>query len=366
MLSSWSSLAILRAARPVLRRANSFLAVRRLVRTARRAVGSRALVRALTSNAAAEGAAEQEADPRAEAEEDRSCGAVALDKPPLEVNMGPFHIGASACGVSKSAWRRSWRRLSVLEELIHAGEDSGRKLGDDAFAFCVAPSSQLLMGAVADGVSEWHGLGGDPVYVSHQLMALVRREVSALPPDHGPVSAFNVLSTAYKNLKAKPRDENGKEYAGSTTAVVGVVQYDPVPSRLSFNAINVGDSSLVIVRGGREAMMEVTRHGSTFSAPTQLALIPQAMQGQGFCDDRPEDGVIDKGDLERGDVLIFASDGVLDNLEVHTIGEIVRRTKESKGTHARSAGEISRALLLESQRGPKVDDMTVLVLAIDK
>jgi protein phosphatase PTC7 len=283
----------------------------------------------------------------------------------LEVDVGPFHVGVSACGVSKSAWRGSWRKRSVLEELIHAGEDSDRKLGDDAFAFCVAPSSQVLVGAVADGVGGWRERG-DPAYVSHQLMALVRREVSSLAPDHGPVSAFNVLSTAYKNLKAKPRDENGKEYAGSTTAVVGVVQYDPVPARLSFNAINVGDSSLVIVRGNKEAMMEVTRHGSVFSAPTQLALIPQAMQGQGFCDDRPEDGVIDKGDLERGDVLIFASDGVLDNLEVHTIGEIVRRSKESKGTHARSAGEISRALLLESQRGPKVDDMTVLVLAIDK
>jgi protein phosphatase PTC7 len=113
--------------------------------------------------------------------------------------------------------------------------------------------------------------------------------------------------------------------AGGSTACVGVARGDGV-----LEVANLGDSGFIQLRlNAIHAYSEPQTHA--FNTPYQLSVVPEkvllqakAFGGQQLCD-FPSDANVSQHELRHGDVLVFASDGVWDNLSRHDILRIVSR-----------------------------------------
>jgi protein phosphatase PTC7 len=119
------------------------------------------------------------------------------------------------------------------------------------------------------------------------------------------------------------RDETVK--AGGSTACVAIAK-----GQGSLEVANLGDSGFVQLRlNAIHAASEPQTHA--FNTPYQLSIVPEkvlaqaaAFGGQQLCD-FPKDANVSQHDLRHGDVLVFASDGVWDNLSSGDILKIVSR-----------------------------------------
>jgi len=109
--------------------------------------------------------------------------------------------------------------------------------------------------------------------------------------------------------------------APASPARVGLA-FSPPPSRppspnsapLYLSCASIGDSGFILLRHGRVIhRSDLQRTGRIVK---QLAVIPPHLQGpiHRFCDDRPDDSTLSCHRTQAGDLLIVASDGLLDNL----------------------------------------------------
>jgi protein phosphatase PTC7 len=113
--------------------------------------------------------------------------------------------------------------------------------------------------------------------------------------------------------------------AGGSTACVGVARADG-----TLEVANLGDSGFVQLRlNAVHNYSEAQIHA--FNTPYQLSVVPEkvlaqaaAFGGQQLCD-MPRDSNVTQHELRHGDVLVFASDGVWDNLSRQDILRIVSR-----------------------------------------
>lgn len=113
--------------------------------------------------------------------------------------------------------------------------------------------------------------------------------------------------------------------AGGSTACVGIAKGDGV-----LEVANLGDSGFIQLRlNAIHAYSEPQTHA--FNTPYQLSVVPEkvlrqakAFGGQQLCD-FPSDATVTTHSLRHGDVVVFASDGVWDNLSRQDILRIVSR-----------------------------------------
>ncbi|KAI9812102.1 MAG: hypothetical protein M1832_000613 [Thelocarpon impressellum] len=114
-------------------------------------------------------------------------------------------------------------------------------------------------------------------------------------------------------------------YAGGSTACVAVARDDGV-----MDVANLGDSGFVHLR------LNAVQHHSepqthAFNTPYQLSLVPprQLAQSRAFggmpLQDLPKDASVTSHKTRNGDVLVFASDGVWDNLSSQDLLRLVSR-----------------------------------------
>jgi protein phosphatase PTC7 len=109
--------------------------------------------------------------------------------------------------------------------------------------------------------------------------------------------------------------------AGGSTACVGIAKEDG-----SLEVANLGDSGFIQLRlNAIRDRSEPQSHAS--NAPYQLSIIPKEMQATYGEDlhDMPEEANVTKHLLRHGDVLIFATDGVWDNLTHQDVLKVVSR-----------------------------------------
>jgi protein phosphatase PTC7 len=119
------------------------------------------------------------------------------------------------------------------------------------------------------------------------------------------------------------RDES--VLAGGSTACVGIAKGDG-----TLEVANLGDSGFVQLRlNAIHNYSEPQTHA--FNTPYQLSIVPEkvlkqaaAFGGTQLCD-FPKDANVSQHSLRHGDVLVFASDGVWDNLSSQDILRIVSR-----------------------------------------
>ncbi|RFU33576.1 hypothetical protein B7463_g2731, partial [Scytalidium lignicola] len=201
--------------------------------------------------------------------------------------------------------------------------------GQDAFFVSkVGETSDVALG-IADGVGGWVDSGVDPADFAHGIcdyMADTAYTYSPSPDDEKslPLSARALMQTGFERIC-----DDRSVRAGGSTACVGIARADG-----TLEVANLGDSGFVQLRlNAIHNYSEPQTHA--FNTPYQLSIVPKkilaqaaAFGGMQLCD-FPKDANVSSHKLRHGDVLVFASDGVWDNLSSQDILRIVSRLMTS-------------------------------------
>ncbi|KAE8449232.1 hypothetical protein EG329_008399 [Mollisiaceae sp. DMI_Dod_QoI] len=194
--------------------------------------------------------------------------------------------------------------------------------GQDAFFVSQIYNTPDVALGIADGVGGWVDSGVDPADFSHgfcDYMAHAAYTYSSLDWDH-PINARSLMQRGYEDICKDPSVK-----AGGSTACVGIAKGDG-----TLEVANLGDSGFVQLRlNAIHEYSEPQTHA--FNTPYQLAVVPEkvlkqaaAFGGQQLCD-MPKDAHVSQHRLRHGDVIIFASDGVWDNLSHQDILKVVSK-----------------------------------------
>ncbi|KAE8148697.1 phosphatase 2C-like domain-containing protein [Aspergillus avenaceus] len=192
--------------------------------------------------------------------------------------------------------------------------------GEDAFFVSTVgqPDSNAIAFAVTDGVGGWSESRVDPADFSHALCGYMAQSALDWESPAEQLRAKNLLQTGYDHVVA---DQSIR--AGGSTASVGV-GLDNGQVELA----NLGDSGSVLLRLAAVHHYSVPQtHG--FNTPYQLSIIPPRMRrqasifGGSFLEDYPRDAAVTNLQMQHGDVLLLATDGVFDNLNNQDILKLI-------------------------------------------
>ncbi|CZR53914.1 related to PTC7-2C protein phosphatase [Phialocephala subalpina] len=194
--------------------------------------------------------------------------------------------------------------------------------GQDAFFVSQIQHTPDIAVGIADGVGGWVDSGVDPADFSHGFCDYMAHAAYTHSPSESE-HPFNARSLMQKGYEEICRDPSVK--AGGSTACVGIAKGDG-----TLEVANLGDSGFVQLRlNAIHEYSEPQTHA--FNTPYQLAVVPEkvlkqaaAFGGQQLCD-FPKDANVSQHKLRHGDVLVFASDGVWDNLSHQDILKVVSR-----------------------------------------
>ncbi|KAK7420113.1 Protein phosphatase 2C 7 [Neonectria punicea] len=199
--------------------------------------------------------------------------------------------------------------------------------GHDAFFVSRINESGSVAFGLADGVGGWVDSGVDPADFSHgfcDYMAIAAHEHKS---DHDPPLTARTLMQ--KGYDAICKDRSLR--AGGSTACVGIAAADG-----TLDVANLGDSGFLQLRlNGVHTYSEPQTHA--FNTPFQLSLVPPSVAarmkafGGAQLSDLPRDADVTQHSLRHGDVIVFATDGVLDNLFNQDILRIASRALVSSG-----------------------------------
>ncbi|EGS18077.1 phosphoprotein phosphatase-like protein [Thermochaetoides thermophila DSM 1495] len=211
------------------------------------------------------------------------------------------------------------------------GKKARPESGQDAFFVSRLGTNpgEVALG-VADGVGGWMESGVDPADFSHAFcnyMAAAANAAAEISAYTGkPLTARQLMQLGYDAVCHDPSIR-----AGGSTAIVGLLTANG-----RAEIANLGDSGfLMLRRNGVHAYSEPQTHA--FNTPYQLSVVPRSMLlraaafGGGQLMDQPADADLIRHQLRHGDVLIFASDGLWDNLFNQQILRIVSQVMARAG-----------------------------------
>lgn len=186
----------------------------------------------------------------------------------------------------------------------------------------IGQSSDVALG-VTDGVGGWADSGVDAADFAHGICDYMAYAANTYRPEDQastPYTARSLMQRGYDDISA---DET-VPYGGST-ACVAIAKEDG-----SLDVANLGDSGFMHLRlNAIHEYSEPQTHA--FNAPYQLSVLPEKVlaQAAAYGDvqfrDFPKDANVSHHSLRHGDVLVFATDGVWDNLSSQDILRIVSR-----------------------------------------
>ncbi|KAF2099598.1 protein serine/threonine phosphatase 2C, partial [Rhizodiscina lignyota] len=268
------------------------------------------------------------------------------------------------------------RLKKTATELRNGPKDkkSRPQSGQDAFFISSVGDTDSIAFGVVDGVGGWEESGVDPADFAHGLCDYM-------------ASAARTFPEGFNTSEARPKDlleigylkvmEDMSIAAGGSTACVATVD-----SAGHLEVANLGDSGFI--HFGLNAVRYVSPPQThAFNTPYQLSKLPPKMLEQmklfqggakPFAE-HPDDSAITDHQMRHGDVLIFATDGVWDNLSPQDTLEIVNRVMVSAGAWVESSDgvEVGEPLRRLSKRAAgqtsnrdEVNLTAVLALAITK
>ena len=209
--------------------------------------------------------------------------------------------------------------------------------GQDAFFISRVGDTNAVALGVADGVGGWEESGVDPADFAHSFCDYMASAAYEHKPtgSEPPLAPRALMQRGYNDV-VKDR----AIHAGGSTATVAVANEDG-----KLEVANLGDSGFVHLRlNAVHTYSEPQTHA--FNTPYQLSIVPASMLaraaafgGAQLCD-YPKDADITQHNLKHGDILVFASDGVWDNLFNQDILGIVSRTMMGIGAWKTSDGGI--------------------------
>ncbi|KAM0232886.1 hypothetical protein ACHAP5_010583 [Fusarium lateritium] len=199
--------------------------------------------------------------------------------------------------------------------------------GHDAFFVSRVNDSGSVAFGVADGVGGWVDSGVDPADFSHgfcDYMALAAHEHQT--SSEAPLTARKLMQKGYDAIC-----NDSSLRAGGSTACVAIAGADG-----NLEVANLGDSGFLQLRlNGVHSYSDPQTHA--FNTPFQLSLVPPSVAarmaafGGAQLSDLPRDADVTQHKLRHGDVLVLATDGVLDNLFNQDILRIASRVLVSTG-----------------------------------
>jgi protein phosphatase PTC7 len=210
--------------------------------------------------------------------------------------------------------------------------------GQDAFFISRFGESNAIAFGVADGVGGWEESGVDPADFSHSLcdyMASAAYDYKPPNPHQPSLSARSIMQKGFDDVVA---DET--IHAGGSTAITAIAHENG-----TMEVANLGDSGFVQLRlNAVHAYSEPQTHA--FNTPYQLSVIPPSMLaraaafgGAQLCD-HPKDADVTSHNLKHGDILVFASDGLWDNLFNQDVLRIASKVMTSTGAWRHNGGGI--------------------------
>ncbi|XP_026715777.1 protein phosphatase PTC7 homolog [Athene cunicularia] len=217
-------------------------------------------------------------------------------------------------------------------------------------------------------VGGWRDYGVDPSQFSGTLMRTCERLVKE--GRFVPSNPVGILTAGYCELL-----QNKVPLLGSSTACIVVL--DRTSHRL--HTANLGDSGFLVVRGG-EVVHRSDEQQHYFNTPFQLSIAPPEAEGV-VLSDSPDAADSTSFDVQLGDIILTATDGLFDNMPDYMILQELKKLKnsnyESIQQTARSIAEQAHELAYDptymspfaqfacdnglNVRGGKPDDITVLL-----
>ncbi|XP_009577560.1 PREDICTED: protein phosphatase PTC7 homolog, partial [Fulmarus glacialis] len=188
----------------------------------------------------------------------------------------------------------------------------GMCYGDDACFVARHRSADVL--GVADGVGGWRDYGVDPSQFSGTLMRTCERLVKE--GRFVPSNPVGILTAGYCELL-----QNKVPLLGSSTACIVVL--DRTSHRL--HTANLGDSGFLVVRGG-EVVHRSDEQQHYFNTPFQLSIAPPEAEGV-VLSDSPDAADSTSFDVQLGDIILTATDGLFDNMPDYMILQELKKLK---------------------------------------
>ncbi|XP_032166674.1 protein phosphatase PTC7 homolog isoform X2 [Lontra canadensis] len=211
---------------------------------------------------------------------------------------GDYGLVTAGCGFGKDF------RKGLLKK--------GACYGDDACFVARHRSADVL--GVADGVGGWRDYGVDPSQFSGTLMRTCERLVKE--GRFVPSNPIGILTTSYCELL-----QNKVPLLGSSTACIVVL--DRTSHRL--HTANLGDSGFLVVRGG-EVVHRSDEQQHYFNTPFQLSIAPPEAEGV-VLSDSPDAADSTSFDVQLGDIILTATDGLFDNMPDYMILQELKKLK---------------------------------------
>ncbi|CAI4216186.1 unnamed protein product [Parascedosporium putredinis] len=185
--------------------------------------------------------------------------------------------------------------------------------GHDAFFVSRLGDTGSVAFGLADGVGGWVESNVDPADFSHAFCDYMAAQAyyhgsdASRPIEH--LTARRLMEKGYSDVL-----HDGSISAGGSTACVGLASPDGC-----LEVANLGDSGFIILR----------LNGLSAIPPVMLSRMAM-FGGRGFSD-MPHDADVTHKCLQHGDVVIFATDGVWDNLFNQDILHVASRIMTSSG-----------------------------------
>ncbi|XP_074493191.1 protein phosphatase PTC7 homolog isoform X1 [Sebastes fasciatus] len=320
-----------------------------------------------------------------------------------------YSLVSASCGFGKDF------RRGILKK--------GMCYGDDACFIARHRSADVL--GIADGVGGWRDYGVDPSQFSGTLMKTCERLVKE--GRFVPSNPVGVLTSGYYELlqnkvpllvvagwrcfhheseQLDPIKSPGN--VPSPDLPLAVHFHNPFPPSQRFptttkhdptctissstacivvldrqrhrlHTANLGDSGFLVVRGG-EVVHRSDEQQHYFNTPFQLSIAPPGAEGA-VLSDSPDAADSSSFDVQLGDIILTATDGLFDNMPDYMILQELKKLKnstyESVQQTAKSIAEQAHVLAYDPNymspfaqfacdnglnvRGGKPDDITVLL-----
>lgn len=218
---------------------------------------------------------------------------------------------------------------------------------------------KLLYMGVADGVGSWREYGVDPREFSHKLIGEcenVLEEASS----HGEsgektnwISPAELLARSYERTK-------GANVIGSSTACVAL--FDSVHHQLHFS--NIGDSGIIVLRhidsdvasalqrnrqtprAERKSDLRIAfvsqQQLKSFNHPFQMGWTGEEVVGGNSSFKQASDSCTSSVHILRGDIIIMATDGLFDNVDVEEIATVALQWEQEGGFIDNTGGITAR------------------------
>lgn len=208
-----------------------------------------------------------------------------------------------------------------------------RDSGEDAFfAATIGGSSNHVAFGLADGVGGWQDSGVDPSEFSHGLCGYMAGSAHTFEglDDEQPetLKPLRLLQRAYDAVMANPRIA-----AGGCTASLATVGQEG-----NLETANLGDSGYLLFAPGKVSYRSAVQTHA-FNTPYQLSKVPARLQaqhaifggGSQHFSEVPNQSDIVSHELKHGDIVLFGTDGVWDNLSAQDTLSVVTKVMEDNG-----------------------------------